>query len=106
MDKRKFLYYNLHKIENNKLNVLSDYIDKNKIQYNENSNGILLNLSKLDDKHIQFCYDLYNLGNKNYHSEQLKPINIIPIHEEKSIDITYKEYNTSPLEKLILSYSY
>ena len=105
MDKRKFLYYNLHKIENNKLNVLSDYIDKNEIQYSKNSNGILLNLSKLDDKHVEFFYDLYNLENKNYQFEPLKP-SVVSKNKRKIIDVTYKDFNTSPLEKLILSYSY
>ena len=105
MDKRKFLYYNLHKIEHNKLNVLSDYIDKNEIQYSKNSNGILLNLSKLDDKHVEFFYDLYNLENKNYQFEPLKP-SVVSKNKRKIIDVTYKDFNTSPLEKLILSYSY
>jgi hypothetical protein len=105
MDKRKFLYYNLHKIEHNKLNVLSDYIDKNEIQYSKNSNGILLNLSKLDDKHVEFFYDLYNLENKNYQYEPLKP-SVVSKNKRKIIDVTYKDFNTSPLEKLILSYSY
>jgi len=105
MDKRKFLYYNLHKIENNKLNVLSDYIDKNEIQYSKNSNGILLNLSKLDDKHVEFFYELYNLENKNYQYEPLKP-SVVSKNKRKIIDVTYKDFNTSPLEKLILSYSY
>ena len=105
MDKRKFLYYNLHKIENNKLNVLSDYIDKNEIQYSTNSNGILLNLSKLDDKHVEFFYELYNLENKNYQYEPLKP-SVVSKNKRKIIDVTYKDFNTSPLEKLILSYSY
>ena len=61
MDKRKFLYYNLYRIENKKRDIFSDYIKTNEIEHSENSNGILLNLSKIDSKHIDFLYDLLQI---------------------------------------------
>ena len=104
MDKRKFLYYNLSKIENNKRIIILNYIESNKIDHSENLNGLLLNLSQLDEKHIDFFYDLYNLENKySYH----KNVEIKPTQKKESImKVKYKEYQLNPLEKLILSYSF
>ena len=45
MDKRKFIYYNIHNIENNKRIILNNYIELNGIEHSVNSNGLLLNLS-------------------------------------------------------------
>jgi len=105
MDKRKFLYYNIHKIENNKRIILINYIESNEIEHSVNSNGLLLNLSQLDNKHIDFLYDLYNLENKYPHhdSVEVKPIRN---NESNKTIITYKDYQLNPLEDLILSYSY
>ena len=47
MEKRKFLYYNLNNVENNKLNIIYNYISTSDIDHNENQNGLLINLSKL-----------------------------------------------------------
>ena len=103
MDKRKFLYYNLHRIENNKRNMLLNYIESNEIEHSENTNGLLLNLSRLDDKHIDYFYDLYNLENQypKYENIEKPSISIV----SGSIIIKYKDYKLNPLEKLILSYS-
>jgi len=105
MDKRKFLYYNIHSIDNDKRIILSNYIDEHNIDHNENSNGILLNFSQLDDKHIDFFYNLYNLENKypQYDTIEIK----IP-HKGKNPRkkiLEYKDYELNSLEKLILSYS-
>jgi len=105
MDKRKFLYYNIHNIENNKRIILTNYIELNEIEHSVNSNGLLLNLSRLDDKHIDFLYDLYNLENKypQYESVEVKPIDN---NKAKKITVIYKDYELNSLEKSILSYSY
>ena len=105
MDKRKFLYYNLYKIEKNKRILLINYIDKNEIEHSENSNGVLLNLSLLDDKHINFIYDLYNIENKysNHNKIEIKMTQVKKKEEKKS---EYKDCELNSLEKLILSYSY
>jgi len=104
MDKRKFLYYNIHKIENNKRIILTNYIEQNKIEHNKNSNGLLLNFSQLDDEHIDFCYDLYNLENKYPQYDAVKSAHIQTSKPRKMI-AEYKDYHLTPLESLILSYS-
>ena len=105
MEKRKFLYYNLNETNNNKLNIIHDYIVNSDIHYNENQNGLLLNLSKVDDKHIDKLYDLYNLKENKiqYDLSHFKSKN--QIKKKQKIKIKYKNYNLTNLEKLILSYS-
>jgi|TARA_B110000285_G_scaffold12220_1_gene12131 hypothetical protein len=107
MDKRKFLYYNLYNIDLNKRILIYNYINENEIQHSENSNGLLLNLSQLDSKHVDFLYDLYNLENHVHENvfpnmaSQTKKVNK-PVPDSN----IYKDYPLKPLEKLILSYSY
>jgi len=105
MDKRKFLYYNLYRIESNKRIILNTYIEENEIEHSENSNGLLLNLSQLDDKHIDFFYDLYNLENKYTHHDSIQTKEIIKPRDNET-PVNYPDYKLVPLEKLILSYSY
>ena len=105
MDKRKFLYYNLGRIENNKRVIISNYIHKNKIEHSENSNGLLLNLSKIDSKHVDFFFDLYNLENKYYIPEPIE-IKCIQSKLPQKEKIERKEYELNSLETLIISYSY
>ena len=45
MEKRKFLYYNLNKLNQDKINIIENYIKKNNLNFKENSNGFLINLS-------------------------------------------------------------
>ena len=66
MEKRKYLYYHLKDIDKNKNNLIYNYIIDNKIDHNENNNGLLLNLSQLSEDHIDELYKLYNLKEKNY----------------------------------------
>ena len=105
MEKRRFLYYNLHRLCNNKRSLLYNYIEENEINHSENSNGLLLNLSQLDDKHIDFCYELYNLENK-IPTYDLIEIKAVHINTPKITTISYKDYQLTTLDKLILSYSY
>jgi len=104
MEKRKFLYYNLNNVDNNKLSIIYDYIQNN-IDHNENHNGLLINLSKLDDIHINKLYDLYNLKeNKiNYDLYQFKDIS--KLKKKKINKKEYKDHTLNNIEKLILSYS-
>jgi len=108
MNKRKFLYYNLHNIENNKRIILHNYINEKQIDHSENSNGLLLNLSTISEEHIKFFYDLYNMEN-NYQVSKYDQIPIpTPTNDKrlKGPPINYPDYDLSALEKLILSYSY
>ena len=107
MERRKFLYYNLHNIENSKRIILHNYINEHAICHSENSNGLLLNLSTLSETHIDFFYDLYNMENKyheNYDFQIYTPVKGKIVADE--IIINYPDYDLSALEKLILSYSY
>jgi|TARA_B110000285_G_scaffold51050_1_gene57995 hypothetical protein len=106
MDKRKFLYYNLYRIENKKRDIFSDYIKTNEIEHSENSNGILLNLSKIDSKHIDFLYDLYNLESQDSYPDLIEPVTKNKNKKHIPKNIEYKNYKLNPLEALILSYSY
>lgn len=103
MDKKKFLYYNLNKLNNDKLNIIENYIKKNDIDYKENSNGYLLNISQLEDKHIDFLYDLYNLKENKVNHIDIDTLNINnKVNKNKK---KYIKYECTNLEKLILSYS-
>lgn len=104
MEKRRFLYYNLKDMDKNKNNLIYKYIIDNKIEHNENNNGLLLNLSIISEEHINELYRLYNLkGNKiDYDLTKFK---IIKKEQKKPIIKKYKKYEASRLEKMILSYS-
>ena len=104
MEKRKYLYYHLKDIDKNKNNLIYNYIIDNKIEHNENKNGLLLNLSQLSDDHIDELYKLYNLKEKNidYDFTQFQSIKPEKKAKEKKI---YKRYECNKLEKLILAYS-
>lgn len=104
MEKRKFLYYNLNKLNQDKLNIIENYIKKNNLNFKENSNGFLINLSQMGDTHIDYIYDLYNIKEKTtqldkevYLGKKKKKI--------KAKKESYLEYNMSNLEKLIFSFS-
>ena len=104
MEKRKYLYYHLKDIDKNKNNLIYNYIIDNKIDHNENKNGLLLNLSQLSDIHIDELYKLYNLKEKNidYDFSQFQNVKSEKKVEKKKI---YKKYELNKLEKLILAYS-
>ena len=104
MEKRKYLYYHLKDIDKNKNNLIYNYIIDNKIDHNENNNGLLLNLSQLSDKHIDELYKLYNLKEKNidYDFSQFQTVKPEKKVEKKKI---YKRYELNKLEKMILAYS-
>ena len=104
MEKRKYLYYHLKDIDKNKNNLIYNYIIDNKIDHNENKNGLLLNLSQLPDIHIDELYKLYNLKESkiNYDLSSFKSVK--PVKKE-IINEIYKKYECNKLEKLILAYS-
>ncbi len=105
MEKRRFLYYNLRNIDKNKNDLIYNYIINNSIDYNENSNGLLLNLSIISEEHINKLYDLYNLKeNKvSYDISKFKTREKKNTKEKKKKQ--YKKYECDKLEKLILNYS-
>lgn len=105
MEKRKYLYNHLKDVDINKNNIIYNYVVENISDYNENNNGLLLNLSTLQDIHIDKIYDLYNLkDNKIDYSPP--PIflknTVVKVDGKSKI---YKRYDMNNLEKRILSYS-
>jgi len=105
MEKRRFLYYNLRNIDKNKNDLIYNYIINNSIDYNENSNGLLLNLSIISEEHINKLYDLYNLKENKiiYDLSKFKTQDKKNTKEKKKKQ--YKKYECDKLEKLILNYS-
>jgi hypothetical protein len=103
MEKKKFLYDNLPYIENNKRLIISNYIKNNEIEFTENNNGILLNISNLENKHVDYLYDLCNMVEQENISYEIK-VEIINKDKKKPVK-SIKDYNCSPLEELILAYS-
>jgi len=102
MEKRKYLYFHLRDVNLKKNNLIYNYIVENIKDCTGNSNGLLLNLSSLDDIHINNLYDLYNLKEKEIDYDILK---FEPIKQKKIEEKIYKQYQLNNLEKLILSYS-
>ena len=106
MEKRKFLYYNLNKLNQDKINIIENYIKKNNLNFKENSNGFLINLSQMEDTHIDYIYDLYNIKENNINLD--KKINFEKKFKQKGKkekEESYLEYNMTTLEKLMFSFS-
>lgn len=104
MEKRKYLYYHLKDIDKNKNNLIYNYIIDNKIEHNENNNGLLLNLSNLSDYHINELYNLYNLKESKINYD-LSSFKSVKPEKKEIINEIHKKYDLNKLEKLILSYS-
>jgi len=103
MEKRKFLYYNLNKLNQDKINIIETYIKKNNLNFKENNNGFLINLSQMEEKHIDYIYDLYNIKEKNIRSENKIECEKLIAQKEKNSKESYLKYNMNNLEKLIFS---
>tara|TARA_B100000035_G_C20997550_1_gene553250 strand:- start:219 stop:536 length:318 start_codon:yes stop_codon:yes gene_type:complete len=103
MEKRKFLYYNLNKLNQDKINIIETYIKKNNLNFKENNNGFLINLSQMEEKHIDYIYDLYNIKEKNIRSENKIECEKLITQKEKNSKESYLKYNMNNLEKLIFS---
>ena len=104
MEKRKYLYYHLMDVDNNKNNLIYNYINENVEGLVENNNGLLLNLSTLDDINIDKIYDLYNLKGNKINYDQVDFKHYTPT-KKQSLTKIYKKYDMNNLEKRILSYS-
>ena len=119
---RKFICDNITTLNDNKNNILYDYIKKNNISHSENKNGLFINLSLCDEKHIHYFYEIINISdiskyNKNKDKDKYKKTNLIDnnlnnklleikkdrVYLEKKIQ---KDIKLNPFESIILSYSY
>lgn len=52
--KQRYIYENIDFINNSE--TVIKYFDNNNLNYTENSNGVFINISILEDKHIDFIY--------------------------------------------------
>lgn len=60
-DKTKFIYHKINEINENKnTKDIIFYIESNNINYSLNNNGLILNISVLDEIHINNLYDMIN----------------------------------------------
>ena len=59
---RKYICENIIKLNNNKSNLLHDYIKENNIIHSENKNGLFINLSLCDEKHIHYFYEIITIN--------------------------------------------
>lgn len=110
-DKIKFIYNKLKIINENKNNIIYNYIIDNRLKHSANKNGLIINLSILNEKDINYFYDLISIVENN---ESLFNINDNNIIEYKSIikkekqeeedEIIYKNIKLNQLENKILSY--
>ena len=99
-EKINFISKNISKI-NNTTEILN-YIETNKINYSKNSNGYFLNLSLIENKHIDFLY--INIKNNLIILDLCKKDVIIPDVKYKEIKKIYERIKLTDLEKKILNY--
>jgi len=114
MDQGEKIKYIYDEIQNN--NVDNDYIIKyihlKNIKYTENNNGIFINLSKIDDIHIDILYKYINEKSYNVFEEERDEIilNYMQIaNTNKTVDkskIKYKQIeNLSKIDLEIIELS-
>lgn len=108
-DKCKYIYNNLKICSESKQNIIYEYILNNKLKHSLNNNGLIINLSILDDYNINNLYEIINKNEINNDFFVLKEFE--PLEDNicinKSKDIIKKEYKNVKLNKLdikILSY--
>jgi len=112
-EKIKYIY---DEIENNNVdnNYIIKYIHLKNIKYTENNNGLFVNLSKIDDKHVDILYKYiheksYNIFEQEREEIILKCIEITNKNTNKTIDkskIKYKQIkNLSKIDLEIIELS-
>jgi len=112
----KHLYNKISKVNDNnnslEINKLVEFIKREGMPYSENSNGLFVNLSTLDDKVILKLEEyLATPDYKISHNKDIIYDLTIDYHQfEKSTvpkedKIDYKNFNLSSLEKKILTFS-
>tara|TARA_Y100001958_G_C21132043_1_gene473110 strand:+ start:231 stop:593 length:363 start_codon:yes stop_codon:yes gene_type:complete len=113
---RKFVCDNLSNLSENKNKLIYDYIKNNNISYSENKNGIFINVSLCDEKHINYFHKIINTININDEKEyndkikedkclSMKPLTI-KNRKGNEKGIILKDINLKKIELLILKYSF
>tara|TARA_Y100001970_G_C14167995_1_gene822471 strand:+ start:586 stop:969 length:384 start_codon:yes stop_codon:yes gene_type:complete len=118
IEKNKFICENISNLSDLKNNLILDYIELNNIIYSENKNGIFINLSLCDEKHIHYFYEVINSNsittnnknknnmdeNENNKNNKLK--NNLKKISTKLKQNMIKDFDLNLIEKKILSYSF
>jgi len=92
-DMISFIVENIDTIENT-IEIIN-YINLKKINYSQNTNGIFLNLTMLEDKHIESIYEIIN----NIINNNFLDTDMIILPEKKTI-IDEKKYEPLKLTSL------
>ncbi len=106
---RKYICDNINNLSDTKNNLIYDYIKLNNISHSENKNGLFINLSLCDEKHIDYFYNIFNINDKidNNIIDNTIDNNIKKVKElkKKKKKLIIKDIILTPLEKKILTYS-
>ena len=115
-DLRKYISNNIATLNDNKINIIYNYIKENNIPHTENKNGLFINLSLCDKKYIDYFYEIINRSDKNEYNKNNNLIennllnNISHLkNNQKFVEknkIIQKDIKLNSLETIILSYSY
>ena len=94
-----FIVENIDTIENT-IEIIN-YINLKKINYSQNANGIFLNLTMLEDKHIESIYEIINnIINNNFLDTDMI---ILPEKKTKIYEQKYEPLKLTPLQDKMLS---
>ena len=97
-DKRLYIYNLVAKYKDDEIsNTILYYIRSNNISFSENKNGFFINLSLLEDEHINKIYNL----TKILENEEIDEIDEI-IHDSGEESLEEKDINES-LKSLVLT---
>tara|TARA_Y100000817_G_scaffold276071_1_gene237321 strand:- start:419 stop:763 length:345 start_codon:yes stop_codon:yes gene_type:complete len=109
-DLRKYICDNINNLSDIKNNLIYDYIKLNNISHSENKNGLFINLSLCDEKHIDYFYNIFNINDEidNNIIDNTIDNNIKRTKPKKKIikNIIIKDIILTPLENKILTYSF
>ena len=97
-DKRLYIYNLVAKYKDDEIsNTILYYIRSNNISFSENKNGFFINLSLLEDEHINKIYNLIKI----LENEEIDEIDEI-IHDSGEESLEEKDINES-LKSLVLT---
>ena len=114
MNKEEKIKYIYDEIENNNVdnNYIIKYIHLKNIKYTENNNGLFVNLSKIDDEHIDILYKYIHEKSYNIFEQEREEIilNYTQITNKNKTNEknkkTYKQMeNLSDIDLQIIEYS-
>lgn len=104
MNKTRFIYDNIEKInENMDTKDIIFYVESNNISYSKNMNGYIINISILEEEHINNLYEICNILLNEYETEKKNTSEIIISNKSDIIkDKTYKKLKLKPIQNEML----